>query len=104
VYRLDAVHTAGRPGFAATWVGALRVGALDGRIQASAWGLRPGQLAYLGRAGLPGTGAFVTASRGGSELSLTARARLLRRATVAVEWRHSHSGEEHLFAMASLAW
>ena len=74
-FRIDAVQAGASPGIAGTWRGALRYGAFDGRVQASAWGLKPGQLGYLGRGGLPGSGAFTTISGAGSELSLVLRGR-----------------------------
>ncbi len=104
MFRIDAVHAGSSPGLAATWRGTLRRGAIDMRAQASAWGLKPGQLGYLGRGGIPGAGAFTTISGSGSDLSLVVRARLWRHAALAAEWRQKASGDEGFLLGASLVW
>lgn len=103
-YRIDAVRAGESPGVAGTWRGSLRYGPFDARAQASAWGLKPGQLGYLGRAGLPGSGAFTTISGAGSELSLVVRGRFRAHAAIAAEWRRKASGDESVLVAASLAW
>jgi hypothetical protein len=103
-FRIDAVRAEASPGIAGTWRGSLRYGAFDGRVQASAWGLKPGQLGYLGREGLPGSGAFTTISGAGSELSLVVRGRFRAHASIAAEWRRKASGDESVLVAASLAW
>jgi hypothetical protein len=104
VFRIDCVQAGGAPGFAASWRGALRRGPVDVGVQASAWGLKAGQLGYLGRAGLPGASAFTTISGGGSDLSLMVRAAVGRHAGVAVEWRRRASGDEAVLLGSSLRW
>jgi hypothetical protein len=104
VFRLDAVDAGSAPGVGGTWRGTLRRGAVDVRAQASAWGLGPGQIAYLGRAGLPGSGAFTAASGSGSDLSVALRARGWRHATLAAEWRRDASGDELVLVGMSLDW
>jgi hypothetical protein len=74
------------------------------RAQASAWGLRPGQTADLGRGGLPGSGAFTIAAGSGSDLSLALRARAWGHATAAAEWRRSAAGDEGVIFGMSLDW
>lgn len=103
-FRIDAVQASDAPGIAGTWRGSLRYGAFDARVQASAWGLKPGQLGYLGRGGLPGSGAFTTISGAGSELSLVLRGRFRTHASIAAEWRRKASGDESVLMAASLAW
>ena len=104
MFRIDAVRAETSPGIAGTWRGSLRYGAFDGRVQASAWGLKPGQLGYLGRGGLPGSGAFTTISGAGSELSLVLRGRFRAYVSMAAEWRRKASGDESLLVAAALAW
>ncbi|MCI0452129.1 MAG: hypothetical protein L0Z51_07030, partial [Candidatus Latescibacteria bacterium] len=94
VFRADAVDAGSAPGFGVTWRGTIRRGVVDLRAQASAWGLRPGQTAYLGRGGIPGSGAFTAASGSGSDLSLALRARAWSHASVAAEWRRNSAGDE----------
>ena len=104
VYRLDAVRADASTGIAGTWRGSLQYGGFEGRVQTSAWGLKPGQLGYLGRGGLPGSGAFTTISGAGSELSLVLRGRFHSNASIAAEWRRRASGDESVLVAASLAW
>lgn len=104
MFRIDAVHAGSSPGFGGTWRGTIRRGAFDLRAQASAWGLRPGQTAYLGRGGLPGSGAFTTASGSGSDLSAAARARAWGHAALAAEWRREASGDDVVRVGITLDW
>jgi hypothetical protein len=104
VFRFDWVQAGDAPGFAATWRGILRRGPIDFGIQTSAWGLKSGQLGYLGRAGLPGSSAFTTISGGGSDLSILLRAAVGSHAGVAAEWRRHASGDEAVLVGASLRW
>lgn len=104
MFRIDAVHAGSAPGFGGTWRGIIRRGAFDLRAQASAWGLRPGQTAYLRRGGLPGSGAFTSASGSGSDLSAAARARAWGHAAVAAEWRREASGDDAVRVGISLDW
>ncbi len=104
-FRLDAVRAgSASPGLGGTWRGTMRRGRFDVRAQASAWGLAPGQTAYLGRGGLPGSGAFTTASGSGSDLSVAARAHAWGHATLAAEWRRGASGDEAVVVGMSLDW
>lgn len=103
-FRIDLVQAGNDAGFAATWRGAVRREPVDLGIQASAWGLRPGQLGYLGRSGLPGSSVFTTISGGGSDLSVVLRAALGPHAGVAAEWRKNAAGDEGVLVGASLRW
>jgi hypothetical protein len=104
LFRVDAVHAGSKPGFGATWRGTIRRGSFDLRAQASAWGRAAGQTAYLGRGGLPGSGAFTAASGSGSDLSLALRARAFGHATAAAEWRRSAAGYERVLLGMTLDW
>ncbi len=104
VFRLDAVQAGAAPGFGGTWRGTVRRGAFDLRAQASAWGLRPGQTAYLDRGGLPGSGSFTSAAGAGSDLSVAVRARAWGHAKIGAEWRRNASGDEVVVVGMSLAW
>jgi hypothetical protein len=103
-FRIDWVQAGNDAGFAATWRGAFRREPVDLGIQASAWGLRPGQLGYLGRSGLPGSSVFTTISGGGSDLSIVLRGALGSHAGVAAEWRKNAAGDEGVLLGASLRW
>jgi hypothetical protein len=66
-------HTIGR---LVAWQLRARHGAADGRLRVSAFRLGEGQLAYAGRAVLPGAATFATLSRTGLDLSASASLRL----------------------------
>ncbi|HEU4929617.1 MAG TPA: hypothetical protein VFU38_07275 [Candidatus Krumholzibacteria bacterium] len=105
-FRIDAVRERSLLGLAGTWRGKLRHGPVDLALEASAWGLEPGQLGYLnaGAGGLPGSGSFTAVSGGGSRLSCLFRARFGAHASIAAEWGRAASGDEDLRVGASFRW
>jgi len=103
-FRIDAVRERSSLGLAGTWRGKLRHGPVDVALEASAWGLEPGQTGYLGAGGLPGSGSFTTVSGGGSRLSCLVRGRFGAHASLAAEWGRSASGAEMVRVGASLRW
>jgi hypothetical protein len=104
MFRLDAIREDAATGLAATWRGSLRHAGLDIHAQASAWGLGPGQLGYLGRGGLPGSGAFTTVSRSGTDLTIALRAQVARFAALGAEWRRNAADDTQFLLGASLGW
>jgi hypothetical protein len=68
-WRVDLVTTGAGVGRVVGWSGRLRVTRFDARVQASAYDLGSGQLAWAGRAVLPGSATFATLSRSGVDLS-----------------------------------
>ncbi len=104
LFRIDAVRERSSLGLAGTWRGKLHHGPVDFAVEASAWGLEPGQLGYLGAGALPGSGSFTAVSGGGSRLSCLVRGRFGAHASMAVEWGRSASGDEEIRAGASFRW
>jgi hypothetical protein len=104
MFRIDAIREGASTGLSATWRGSLRRAWWDIRAQASAWGLGPGQLGYLGRGGLPGSGAFTTVSRSGTDLTIAVRADVRRWAALGAEWRRNASDDTQFLLGASLGW
>jgi hypothetical protein len=104
-YRVDLIVAGAAPaGRVVAWMGRSRWRALDVRVQASAFDLAPGQLAYTGRAALPGAATFTTLSRGGLDLSASVRVRIPRGVTLGAQGVRTASGEARFVFQGGVAW
>lgn len=102
-YRIDVVVSGPGPaGRVAAWAGGVRWRGLDARVQVSAFDLAPGQLAYTGRAVLPGAATFTTLSRSGVDLSASVRVRIGRVAAAGVQGVRTAAGEGRLLLQAGV--
>jgi hypothetical protein len=103
-YRVDVILSgAGPAGRVVAWTGRARWRAVDARVQASACDLPPGELAYTGRAVLPGASTFTTLSRSGIDLSASVRLRLPWGAGVGVQGVRTPAGEARFVLQAGVA-
>jgi hypothetical protein len=102
-YRVDfIVSGAGPAGRVIAWSARTRWNALDARVQASAFDLAPGQLAYTGRAVLPGAAPFTTLSHSGVDLSASVRMRIGWGAVVGVQGVRTGAGEARIVLQAGV--
>jgi hypothetical protein len=103
-YRADVIVTgAGPAGRVVAWTGRVRWRGVDTRVQASAFDLSPGQLAYTGRAVLPGAATFTTLSRSGMDLSASVRLRLPWGAGIGVQGVLTPAGGARVALQAGVA-
>ncbi len=102
-YRVEVIVSGSAPaGRVLAWTGRARWRALDARVHASAFDLSPGQLAYTGRAVLPGAATFTTLSRSGVDLSASLSVRLPLGAGIGVQGIRTAAGEARLVLRAAV--
>ena len=103
-YRVDLIVSgAGPAGRVVAWTGRARWRAVDARLQASAFDLGPGQLAYAGRAVLPGAATFTTLSNSGVDLSASLRVQIGCGAAAGVQGVRTAAGEPRFVLQAGVA-
>jgi hypothetical protein len=92
-YRMEWVEDrTGRPGTVAAWTCALRGAVVEWRVEASAFALRGGQLAYQREEGPVGQAAFWALSGKGAALSTSLQVGIAPEARLGASWARRAGG------------
>lgn len=106
LWQLDLVATGGESdlGRVALWQGRASTGHADVRLRVTAFDLGNGQLAYAGRAALPGAATFTTLSRSGVDVSASLALRLGWGVSTGVQAVRAPAGASRVVVRVGVDW